>query len=94
MSAKHIPVRECIVCGNKFAKKDLIRIASKDNEIFLDAEHKSGGRGAYICKNPDCFDTLLKKRRLDRAFRKSVDISVYEKLSDELKRNKNLSADV
>ncbi|MBE7039916.1 MAG: YlxR family protein [Ruminococcaceae bacterium] len=86
MSSKHIPVRECIVCGKKFEKNDLVRIASKDNKIFVDPSHKSGGRGAYICKNPDCSDILLKKRRLDRAFKKSVETSVYEEIIEELKK--------
>lgn len=86
MSSKHIPVRECIVCGKKIEKNDLVRIASKDNKIFVDFSCKAGGRGAYICKNPDCFDILLKKRRLDRAFKKSVEISVYEEILLELKK--------
>lgn len=88
MSSKHIAVRECIVCGGKFEKNDLLRIALKDEKIFLDTTHKAGGRGAYICKNPDCFDTLLKKRRLDRAFKRSVDISVYEEILKQINLDK------
>ncbi len=86
MSSKHIPVRECIVCGVKFEKNDLVRIAIRDDKIFVDASHKAGGRGAYICKSPDCFDKLLKKRRLDRAFKRSVETSVYEETIEELNR--------
>ena len=84
MENKHIPVRECIVCGEKFEKKNLLRIANVDGEIILDKDHRAGGRGAYICKNPDCHDKLFKKRRLDRAFRKSVDNSVYEKILENI----------
>ena len=86
MSSKHIPVRECIVCGGKFEKNDLVRIAVRDGKIFVDALCRAGGRGAYICKKPDCFDKLLQKRRLDRAFKRSVEASVYEEIIEELKR--------
>ena len=84
MENKHIPVRECIVCGKKVPKAHLVRIAKSGDEIFLDLSQKSGGRGAYICKDTDCYDKLLKKRRLDRAFKRSVDNSVYEEILKEI----------
>lgn len=84
MNSKHIPVRQCIVCGNKFEKKYLLRVCKIDNDIVFDSSSKSGGRGAYICKSADCFDKLHSKRRLDRAFRRSVDNSVYEKILKEI----------
>lgn len=84
MESKHIPVRECIVCGEKFEKSKLLRVAKIDEKIIFDKNGKSGGRGAYICKNPDCYDKLIKKRRLDRAFRRSVDNLVYEKILKEI----------
>ena len=72
------------MCQEKFEKKDLIRIAAIENEISLDKSGKSGGRGAYICKNPDCHDKLLKKRVLNRAFKRNVDTFVYEQILKEI----------
>ena len=87
MNSKHIPVRKCIVCGEKFPKKDLVKVVMKNDEFALDVNQKSEGRGAYICNNPDCHDKFLKKRCLDRAFKRHVDISVYEQILEEINRN-------
>lgn len=75
------------MCGERFPKKDLIRVACAEGNIIYDSGGKSGGRGAYICKNPDCHDKLLKKRVLDRAFRRSVSISVYEEILKEINQS-------
>ena len=83
---KHIPVRKCVVCEEKFEKSKMLRVAKCDGEILPDFKQKAGGRGAYICNNPDCHDKLFKKRRLDRAFKGSVDISVYNKILEEINR--------
>lgn len=86
MNSKHIPVRQCIVCGNRFPKSELLRVASSPKGIIFDKDYKACGRGAYVCKNDGCIDSLAKKRRLDRAFRKSVNLSVYEEILEEIDR--------
>lgn len=72
------------MCGEKFEKNKLLRVCKIDDEIIFDKDGKSGGRGAYICTKTDCYDKLLKKRRLDRAFKRSVDNSVYEEILKEI----------
>ena len=86
MKTKHKPVRKCICCGEKFFKSDLIKIVLKDGEIAVDKTHKSEGRGAYICKNPDCIDLMIKKRCLNRAFKRQIDTCVYEHILEEINR--------
>ena len=77
MKKRHEPIRECICCGNKFQKTGLFRIVQNESGIFLDREGKAEGRGAYICKSQACREKLVQQRRLNRAFKKKVEDSVY-----------------
>lgn len=77
---KHIPQRMCIACRSMKAQNELIRIV-KDKEtgkISLDMEKKMFGRGAYICKNPDCMRTAQKKHGIERHFKCRVPQEIYE----------------
>ena len=57
---KKIPMRTCIACRNAKPKKELIRIVKFNDEISLDLTGKKNGRGAYICKDEECFNKLKK----------------------------------
>ena len=66
-------------------KKELIRIVrTKEGVIELDPTGRKNGRGAYICKDVKCFESLKKSRGLDRSFKSQISIEVYDKLFDEL----------
>ena len=57
--------RTCIGCRKKDNKRNLIRIAnSKQKGLVLDIEQKAPGRGAYICKNEECLNKVLKNKSL------------------------------
>lgn len=77
---KHIPERMCLCCRNVFDKKDLIRIVKSGDTVFVDETKSKNGRGAYICKSPDCLKKLIKSKGLDRAFKMTVDASIYEQV--------------
>ncbi len=80
------PQRTCIACKNVKDKKDLIRIVrTKEGEIELDMTGRKNGRGAYICKDIKCFESLKKSRGLDRSFKLQISPLIYDKLTDELK---------
>lgn len=80
-------LRMCIVCREHSDKKELLRIVkNKDGEIFVDTTGKANGRGAYICKNPLCFQKLRKTKGLNRAFKCEIKDEVYEKLGEEIER--------
>ena len=65
---KHIPERRCVTCGQKFPKRDLIRIVrTPHGTVSVDTTGKSAGRGAYICTNSDCWRKGLAKGNLDRS---------------------------
>ena len=84
MKSVHQPTRECISCGEKFPKAELLRIVKNDSGIFLDTTGKQNGRGAYICKNPECAEKHVKQKRLNRAFKTAIDESVYRELLEML----------
>ena len=78
-------LRMCIICREHSDKKELLRIVkNKDGEIFVDKTGKANGRGAYICKNPECFQKLRKTRGLNRAFRCEIKDEVYDKIGEEI----------
>lgn len=82
---KKIPMRMCIGCGEMMEKKQLIRVVNnKDEGISLDPTGKKSGRGAYLCKNEECFRKAQKARRLERAFSCRIDEAVYNQLEAEL----------
>ena len=79
------PERRCIGCGEHFPKKELIRIVRRpDGAIALDLTGKLSGRGAYVCRKPDCFKKARKARRFESALECSIPEEVYERLTEEL----------
>ena len=49
-------------------------------EISLDLTGKAAGRGAYVCKDPECFMNAVRKKGLERSLKCRVDAQVYEGL--------------
>ena len=80
------PQRTCIACKNINDKKALIRIVRTKEGVFeLDSTGRKNGRGAHICKDSKCFESLKKTRGLDRSFKTQIPMEIYDKLLDELK---------
>lgn len=77
--------RMCIACRQMKDKKSLVRIVkNKDNEIFVDLTGKQNGRGAYVCKDRDCFNKLKKQKLLNKTFKKDIGDEVYQTLEEVL----------
>lgn len=97
---KKIPLRKCTGCGEMKDKRELIRVVKapekKDEngivlsggEISLDLTGKKPGRGAYICKNPECFEKARKARRFERSLSCKIPEEIYEQMSAELNAQK------
>jgi len=82
---KKMPERRCIGCMESFNKKDLIRVVrSAEGEVSLDFTGKKSGRGAYICKSPDCFKKARKSNRFGKNLNCEIPEEIYEKLEAEL----------
>jgi predicted RNA-binding protein YlxR (DUF448 family) len=51
----------------------LIRVVrTPEGTIEVDPRGKRAGRGAYVCRDPQCWQTALEPRRLSRALKCSV----------------------
>ena len=93
---KKVPLRKCTGCGEMKEKRELIRVVKapekKDEngnvvsvgEISLDLTGRKPGRGAYVCKNTDCFEKARKARRFERSLSCKIPEDVYEQMSKEL----------
>lgn len=85
MQVKKVPMRMCTGCGEMKPKKELIRVVRNANgDISLDATGKKPGRGAYLCKDPQCLKKAKKAKRLERAFSSAVPEEIYARLEEEL----------
>ncbi len=69
-STRHVPLRTCIICGNKAPKRSLARIvADVEGGIALDFTGSLPGRGTYVCADGSCVNLGLKRGRLEYALR-------------------------
>ena len=96
MKQKKIPQRKCMGCGEMKGKKELVRVVKtkigedENGEIYevsLDLTSRKAGRGAYVCKNPDCLVKARKAKRFERALEIKIPDEVYDKMEQELKES-------
>ncbi len=81
MTVKKKPVRKCIACRQQGEKNNFFRIVRlKDNDILLDFTGKANGRGAYLCKNLDCFEKAKKENSFQRAFKCKVSEQTFDEI--------------
>ena len=65
-SVKHIPQRTCIACGKIRPKQELVRLVRVSPVgVEVDPRGKRAGRGAYLCRERECWQVGLKKGRLE-----------------------------
>lgn len=49
------PVRMCVICKRRFAKRQLFRyVLNETGEKIFDEQKRAPGRGAYCCLDPGC----------------------------------------
>ncbi len=85
MALKKIPQRMCTGCMEMKSKKELIRVVrNKENEVSIDLTGKKPGRGAYICKQLDCFEKAYKTHRLEKNLEVKIPEELYNILREEL----------
>ncbi len=82
---RKVPMRKCVGCNEMKNKKELIRVLkTPEGEILLDVTGKKNGRGAYLCKNPECFARAVKSKGLERSLGIHIPEDVYENLKKEM----------
>ncbi len=71
---KHVPMRTCVICRQSGPKRSLVRVvAVPDKGLVIDPSGKLAGRGAYLCRNPGCWEEAVASRDLmSRALRMTV----------------------
>ena len=78
---KYIPTRKCIACQTIHPKNEMIRMVRlPDGSYHLDKNHKSDGRGAYVCNNEQCMQQAITKNAFHRSFKTKVSNECYEEL--------------
>ena len=74
-------MRMCVGCREMKEKKSLIRVVrSPEGQVSIDPTGKKPGRGAYVCKTPECFGLARKARRFERSLSCRIPDEVYEQL--------------
>ena len=85
MQNKKVPLRKCTGCGEMKPKKELVRVVkTPEGEISLDPTGKMNGRGAYLCKDPQCLRKAQTSKRIEKALSCTVPDEIYNKLEQEL----------
>ena len=82
---KKIPMRSCVVTGEKLPKKELIRIVrTPEGNVVVDESGKANGRGAYLKKSIEAFDKAQKTKILNKKLEVEVPDSIYEELKSKV----------
>ena len=82
---KKIPMRTCVITGEKLPKKDLIRVVrTPDGNVIVDESGKANGRGAYLKKSIETFEKASKSKILNRKLEVEVPESIYEELKSKV----------
>ena len=86
---KNVPQRTCVACRQVKPKWELVRIVrTPQGTIEIDPRGKRAGRGAYLCRERGCWDTGLKKKRLEYVLKVAM---LPEQRSELLEFSKTLS---
>ncbi len=94
---KKMPMRKCLGCGEMLLQRDLVRVvetkiktedenAEEEYEISLDLVGKKAGRGAYVCRNTQCFEKAIKAKRFQKALSCVIPEEVIEKMRQEMEK--------
>lgn len=86
MKQRKIPMRTCVVTREKCEKINLVRVVrTTDGNVEIDLSGKKNGRGAYLKKDLDVFESAKKSKVLERVLEVQINDEFYEKLNNILK---------
>ena len=64
----------------------LIRVVRPpEGRLLLDPSGRANGRGAYLCRTPECLEKALKRKALTRVFHTEVSREAAERITQELR---------
>lgn len=81
MAKRHVPLRSCVICGNKTTKRELMRIvATSQDTVVTDPTGRMPGRGAYVCNDGSCIGQGLTRGRLEHALRTTLEDNTFQEI--------------
>ncbi|MFC1950106.1 RNase P modulator RnpM [Chloroflexota bacterium] len=76
-----MPQRTCVACRKVKAKQELIRLVRISNgSVEVDTGGKKVGRGAYLCRVQECWESGLKGNQLEHALQAALTQNNREQL--------------
>lgn len=88
MSKEKKFLRQCTTCRSIKPKEELIRITkdSITNEVKINNNCEVCGRSVYICKNIQCLETAIKKKKIEHLLKCNLAESMKNELYAVLKK--------
>ena len=83
-NSSRTPKRQCLGCGKKADKASFLRIVLTPEGIVADPDGKAAGRGAYLCKDPECLKKAVKRHAFSRSFHAEVDNDLTDAIGQYL----------
>ncbi len=83
---KHVPVRTCVICHTRDAKRALTRVVRTAEGVMVDPSGKLNGRGAYLCDQETCWQRALESDVLSRALRTALTAADRDRLQQSRPR--------
>jgi len=80
---KHVPQRTCVACRTTRPKRDLVRVVrTPEGEVMVDETSKRSGRGAYVCRQRNCWEKALAQGQLERALKVTLTAEAQAQLRE------------
>ena len=87
MKVKKIPLRTCVVTGEKLPKKELLRIVrTPEGKVVADPTGKLNGRGAYIKADIEVLEKAKKTNALARHLEVSISEEDYNSIKEVIEK--------
>lgn len=85
MAQRKIPMRRCLATGERFEKKDLLRVVrTPEGVVIYDKTGKANGRGAYLSKSVKAIEKAKKTNILKRHLETEIPETIYQELLGEI----------
>jgi predicted RNA-binding protein YlxR (DUF448 family) len=78
---RRVPERQCVACRTLAPRTGMLRLVrTPEGEVALDESHRRPGRGAYVCRTPQCVRQAAKRGAFQRALRRPVGPELTERI--------------
>jgi predicted RNA-binding protein YlxR (DUF448 family)/ribosomal protein L30E len=79
------PVRQCVACRKRHAKKSLLRVVRIQTQRFqFDPFQKINGRGIYLCPEESCLRRAKDKDLIGQGLKVRTSHALYQQLAEHI----------